>query len=377
MVGICDSLKKPDLAAFRLCEARVAEGDGLKELDQGAQGLEYRDLKKGPQRVVSEAAQNDSTSSQEVYQRLLDVVESEEDSRVRAYAKNLKKTPAFSSTWLQILRDKGEVQVPFIFDDLDATTNSDEKLFKLCIAKVQELEKVLAKKKLKAGSAEYQEAMARALFDFITASPKSGGLGIQFENSADRPTRAIGEVYAQGKATCLEFVYLFSALGRMAKSTVVPVEVFRNQDGLVIQHVRMALMTGEGSKTKTIFFDISDQEPPGERKDEAWLPLSQLELLAYYYNSQAITAPIANMGKIYEKALSFAPRQYMVLTNFAEWLRFEGQAKQALPVLEKAKQSNEFYPYLFASLAKVYEELGEKTKAKEAKTRAEKLFKPI
>jgi len=375
-VGTCDALKSRDANAFQLCEARVSEGDHLSDLDIGSERLDYTDLKKGPQKVQASQASDQTLDPQEVYGRVLDVVESEEASRIRAYSKISGKTPSFPSQWLQILKDKGQIQVPFIFDDLDATTDGDEKLFQACLKEVTTLRRKFQKQGLKETSPEHQKAMADALFDFLREEKNKGGLGITFESSGQRPTRMIGQVYTDGKATCLEFVYLMSALGRMAHLPWKPIEVFRNSDGLVVQHVKIALSQGEEKNRKTWFYDISESKV-NEDAGEIWSPLSELELLAYFYNSQAISGAVGDMGAHYEQALRYAPTQYMVLTNYAEWQLAQGSPKDALKALEKAKGANSFYPYVFTGLKKVYENLGEKKKAMQAKQEADRLFQSL
>ncbi len=376
MSSYCSGLKSQDVHAFNLCKDREAQGDTLTELDRGVDRLDYSDLKKGPRRVWAEQAGNGKLSPNEIYRRYLDLIEQEEASRSRSYLKNLQKPPAFDSKILKLFKDKGDSSVPFVFDDLNPKTDADEKLFLLCLKQIQKIEKALLKQGLKKNTPEFREEMAKELFDFLQRPANKGGLGIKLDKKANRGTRNLTEIHAQGKATCLEFLYLYSALGRAAGLDILPIEVFRDQEGLVVLHVRAGLRPDPSDPDKILFFDISDGLA-GERRGEAWVELNRLDLLGYYHNTLAIDAPTDKMEDCFKKALAFSPSLYMVLTNYARWmLEGGGKADQAMKLLEKSEQVNPFYPPTFEEQGKAYAAQGKKQEAKEAEKKAEGLYQP-
>lgn len=370
MASFCASLKNLDNQAFSLCQQRETEGDLLVDLDVGVSRLNFKDPDQ-PKRVL-EGAGDKAPSPQEVYQRYLTLVFQEERDRSKKYLKNLTKPPAFTSSQLETLHKNAKADVPFVFDDLDPKTKEDEKLFKSCLKKIQKVKKQLAKEKLKTGSMEYNKRLGTELFHFIVDPTKKGGLGVQFEGNATRADRSLAGIVTAKQATCVEFVFLYTALARLADLEVMPLEVFRNQKGYLEEHVRIALRLDPDDPKKTYFFDISDGLA-GEREGEQWTEISYLDLWAYYYNDAYIGADNSKDEENFLKqALRFSPGQYMVLSNYGHWLLDQGgDANESLKLFLKAYNTNPQYPFILRGMARVYD-----LQAKAARQRAEELLKP-
>ncbi|MFO1519802.1 MAG: hypothetical protein U1F57_09105 [bacterium] len=373
MSDFCASLQKQDAAAFALCETLAQEGATLKTLDQGYSRLDFRQASK-PARVTEEAG-NGALSPPEVYDAFLRFVEDEEDRRVRATSQKMTKPPTFDPKRLKFLKEKGETIVPWVFDDLNPKTTDDEKLFLQALKRIEEIKKDLKGKKLSEGTAEHSRALAEALLDFLQATPKKGGLELVYDPDGSHPARSFGDVLRERKMNCLEFLYLYLALGRMAGLSVFPIDVFRNAKGDLLEHVAMALRYDPKDPQKILFLDIAvgkaSETPAGP-----WAELSRMDLIAYFYNSQATTADKEKAGDLYLKALRYAPLHYMALSNYGGWLEdVKGQLKEAEKFLLQAEKVNPQYPFPYLGLEKVYTRQGLTQKATAAHQKAEELFK--
>lgn len=374
MTSLCSGLKTKDNQAFSLCKARVSAGDTLVELDAGVSRLDFKDPDK-PQRSLQDRGDG-KVSPEEVYGRFLDTVLAEEGRRAQSYLKNLSKPPKFNSLLLKNFKDNANTRVPFVFDDLDATTDQDEKLFVACLKKIQKIKTTVGKEGLKEGSKAYRKRLAEELFHFIRDAKKDGGLGIDYDAATSRADRDLSGIAREGKASCLEFVFLFDALARLAGLPAVPVEVFRDQKGYLNEHVRIAVKLDDADPSQIIFVDISD-DLIGERKKELWAEIPRLELLSYYYNGLNVESNVAaDREKFLRQALRYAPTQYMTLNNLGHLLLENGTPEKALTFFLQGIDVNPQYPFLHKGLAKVYEAQGSKKKAEAERRTAEDLFKP-
>jgi tetratricopeptide (TPR) repeat protein len=395
MAEFCTPLKKEDPHAHALCEKLATRGETLQSLDRGVTRLDYPRNSK-PRRVL-EGKGDGKVSGPEVYRKWLDRVESEEDRRAREYYQDLTKPPGertyctnfskpspFHSKDLQFLKDKGNTEVPFIFDDLDPKTHHDEELFCKSLAKVKEIKEDLKTKGLKEKSPEYNKALAVALFDFVRTPKDKGGLGIQFLQKAKGPGRNLGQIYAEGSATCLEFVELYYALGRIAGLSIVPIEVFRNAEGKIVEHIRIGVYLEFSNPKKILFLDIAianGKITEKDYKEDVWGETSLLGLLSYHYNSLAIAAyNKREAGPLYRQALRYSPLEYMILNSYAWWLMQsngkQARVKAASAVLHKALRINPHYPFIFLNLSEVYKAQGQIEKADYAVKKANALFQP-
>jgi hypothetical protein len=374
MTTFCSPLKKQDPYAHALCEELADRGYTLEELDRGVTRLDYTNQKEPKRMSVGKGDRK--VSAQEVYQESIDVVEREEDRKVREYIKNIASPPPFESANLQLLKDKGSTIIPWIFDDLNHNTLHDEDLFINCLKKIKEIKQTLHSKGLQENSVDYKKALAIALFDFIRTPKNKGGLGIEYTPIAERPLLNLGETYLAGKANCVEFVNFYYALGRAAGLQVIPIELFRDSKGLPHLHIRVGIRLDPTNPKKMFFLDLGDGLI-GERNGEVWGELSRLDLLAYYYDSLSFSQSVQPIPFI-EQALRYSPFEYIALNNYAAALWTAGAPPHmVLKIYRKARQINPHYPLTYKGLEKIYRSIGKNRETAWAQKKAETLFGAI
>lgn len=380
--SLCIPLKPQDPHAFALCEERLRAGDRKHDLDIGTDRLDYSDPK-GPRRIWESQPHDNAISPQEIYRRQVDLVEKEEKVRAQVYLKNLKAPPAFESKLLRDLKERGATQLPFIFEDLDPKTRDDEIFFRIALKKIQQTQNSLAIKGIYPESANYQEQMALALFAWIRRPRIFRGLGIKYVDRPPYPAKNLGQIFSLRKASCLEFTYLFLALGRLARLNVIPIEVFRNTEGQLILHNRIGVLLRhqeslvtkspvslgkpqspkrlsslDGKETDILFLDIADGLA-GKRLGEVWWEISRLDLIALYYNDFGVLNRGEKAKSHFEKALRYAPSHYLVRTNLGFWhLKVMQDGENGLREFLEAKRDNPQFPFLYKGLEIIYRAKG-------------------
>jgi tetratricopeptide repeat protein len=337
----CSPLKTEDPLAYRLCQDRLRDGDLTDLLDRGTTRLDFSQAGR-PRRVSEEKAGDGRISVPEVYDRYLQVVE----------AKGLRI-------------DETSPRVPWA---------SDEGLLRATLGHLSSVRSRLLKQGLLPETVSWRMALSTGLFDWIRRPRREGGLGIHFSPATDRPPRDLGEILRLGESNCLEFAFLYTAVGRAAGLETVPLEVFRDASGRAAEHFMVGVRLDPQDPSRLFFLDLADGSA-GEKTAKIFAESSRLELLSYYYNALALTAPAREAGRLYERALRFAPSQYMVLNNYAWWLfHVAGRPDAALAVLHKAESINPQYPYIYLGLAEVYEKTGRGADARSARAKADTLF---
>jgi tetratricopeptide (TPR) repeat protein len=160
----------------------------------------------------------------------------------------------------------------------------------------------------------------------------------------------------------------------MAGIPAAPFEVFRDSKGNLVEHVRVGVRIDPNHSDRIFFLDLSNGLA-SERSGDLQAEISPSDLLAHYYNTVGISTPIEKAGHFFRKALSFSPDQYMVLSNYGNWLlETGGSTDEAMTVLLKASRSNPHFPFIWIGLEKAYTLKGDPKNARLAKQKAEALF---
>ncbi len=375
MADFCAPLKREDPNAFTGCLQLKKMGYTFDQLNRGVTRLHY--IPGNEPIRIPDGTGDDKLSPAEIYNPLAQLAENEQMRLAHRLLKdkNLLFPHSFKFPHHEFLKNQVKTIHPAIFD-LSDPKQAD--LFKIVIKKIQTIQKEMLTKKLNVGSEGYVRHFSQALFKFIQAEKESGGLGITFSNNNRRAIRNFSELFEAGVATCIEFVNLFVALGRIANLPVVPLEVLKNEKGEAIQHDFIGVRLDPKNKKKMLFFDIQTGFQ-GKKAKDIYSEIGRLELMSRYYNSQIFLTPnsAAPILKNLKKSLQLTPSDYLINTNFARVLIVtNGPVEQILSSLFKVHQSYKNYPYFFLGLSELFEAQGDKNTSRTAKKISEKLNNP-
>lgn len=353
-----------DENAFRVCEY-LSKNFGLEEADFDT-GVPHVVRPEGEAAYLEPALPDGAVDTQEIYAKAIELAWAEEDdNRAEVNTSSFKDDFTFYSPLNSFLSSDADMNVPFLFGDLKGGGKA-EWLFKRIVMKAEML-KTAAKVKVGGEETpEYRRALSRKIFSFIKKPPKKGGMGIKFDKTAESPQRDLVEMMESRKATCVEFANLYIAIARQAGLVARPVEVYTDENGDYIDHLKVAVELGDG---ETVFFGLNDGE--GLHPNEEWSFISMNDLVAHDLNARSMLdcpeygsgGVIECKGSYLERALDLSPGHYMALRNTALWHYKQGDLETSLEYYLKSRDEYPDYPNTRSDLSKIYLKLGKYAEA--------------
>lgn len=363
MSDFCNKIKA-DGNALKICDY-LADQYNLKKSDFDT-GVSHVVRPEGGAAYLEPAISDGTVDSQEIYARAIEFAWAEEDdNRAGVDTSSFEDDFTFHSPLNEFLSSNADMRIPWLFDDLEKDDKADW-MFTRIILKVEGMNHMLRMNGLSEGTPEYNKGLARKIFRFIEKAPKKGGMGIEFDEEAKSLQRDLMEVMDSHRATCVEFVNLFIAVARQAGLVARPVEVYTDEDGDFIDHLKVAVELGDG---EVVFFGLHDGE--GLHKNEEWSFISMNDLLAHDFNARSMLdcpeygseGAIECKGSYLERALDFSPRHYMALRNTALWHYKQGDLESSLEYYLKSRDEYPGYPNTIYDLNKIHIKLGNHVEA--------------
>ena len=96
-------------------------------------------------------------------------------------------------------------------------------------------------------SPEFNRSLATGIFNWMTSSRESGGLGIQYRLHHE-PEANADEVLSRGYATCTEFLYTYYGIATLAGLEVYPLEIPFEQADNNIVHMGLVISLGNNQQ---------------------------------------------------------------------------------------------------------------------------------
>lgn len=228
------------------------------------------------------AKADDVSDPQKVYRRAV--------QEAVAEAKSNFLRPSSYYPFLKFLRDKAQMTVPFIFEDLDPHRRVDENL----------LRAISARRSLLTRAADYHR--------FLTAADQ---LGIRFDaNAIGSPTPHALDAVEAKKGNCLSFVLLEYGISLLLGQSM---RIYDQVDLPQKAHVLISL----GSD----YLDPEDGILPVAPRSQALVEISFMDLIAYFHYNQALSE-LCQKGETRQgetcqelellKAQRYAPRNFRV-----------------------------------------------------------------
>jgi tetratricopeptide (TPR) repeat protein len=363
MSDFCNKVKS-DQNAFKACEY-LANIFGLEEADFDT-GIPHVVRPEGDVAYLEPASPDGVVQPAEVYASAIELAfAEEEENRSRVDTSSLEPNFAFESPLHEFLAFNADMRIPWLFDNLQDGGKS-EWLFKRVVMKAKMLKSAAKIKAGEDGTPKYKKCLAQKIFHFIRKAPKTGGLGVKFDGKAKSPQRDLMEVVKSRKATCVEFANLYIAIARQAGLVARPVEVYTDENGDYIDHLKVAVELGDG---EIVFFGINDGE--GLDPNEEWSFISMNDLMAHDLNARSMLdcpeygskGAIECKGSYLERALDFSPGHYMALRNMALWYYKQGDLESSLEYYLKSRDEYPDYPNTRNDLSKIYLKLGKYAEA--------------
>ena len=358
MSGFCNKLKA-DTNALKICDY-LADQYNLKKSDFDT-GLSRVVRPAGKDAYLKPGVPDGDVEAAEVYAKAMEYAEAEEDfNRLQVDTSYFESDFTFKSPLLSFLATAADMRIPWLFDDLEGDDRA-EWIFPRVVLKMKLLKSMAKMTGHEEGTPEYERALAQKIFRFIE-TPKKGGMGIKFDEEAKSPQRNLMEVMDSHQATCIEFVNLYIAVARQAGLKVRPVEVYTDEEGDFVDHVKVAVELSNGD---VVFFGLHDGE--GLHPNEKWSFMSKSDLAAHDLNARSILncagsvyGEVTECKRFYlERALDLSPNHYMALYNLGHlsWVR-EGDLEASLEYFLKAREAYPEHPNTILNIKKVYSELG-------------------
>ena len=354
MSDFCKQVKT-DASAYAICEY-LAENYGLgaNDFDQGVSRVMRPE---GADAYLMPGTPDGLVEVAEVYAKAIELAEEEED-RIRARYEDGFKLDYDAP--LHSFLAENDMRISWLFMNA-GPGDRGEWLFERIQWKVDGFHSMLALEGIEEDTPEYRRSLAIEIFEFMRKPASRGGMGIAADSKDSDEHRSISEVMASGRTSCIEFLIVYTAIARHAGLDVRPVEVYTNEEGKPIGHVVVGVELGDG---ETLFISVNGEVGLG--KKQRWSFMSRQDLLAYDYNSRAqlnCRGEHSCQRALYERALDFSPRQYMVLYNMG-YLEFDaGDYQSSIKYLESAVEEFPDYYEARYNLAKVYEFSGNEVDA--------------
>jgi len=263
----------------------------------------------------------------DIYAAAIDAAEREQDADHERAAKSVFVDDSFEfdSPFACFLSQRGDMRIPWLFTDCAADTQA-EWYFERVVAKVESFKMMAVSDGLKPGSPEYNKTVALDIFDFIRKPAKRGGMGIVFDEEQKDPEKNALGVIKAGKATCIEFVILYTALSNLAGIDARPVQVHYDNAIMPADHALVGLELGDD---EVLFMDLMVNDSgifSKKRPDARWKFMTELELLAHDYNIRASrnnpSGPSETCDEFVKmrllRSLDFSPDNHIVLSNLGQ-----------------------------------------------------------
>lgn len=363
MSGFCKKIKG-DQYALKICE-HLSENFGLAKADFDT-GVPHVVRPEDADAYLEPASPDGAVQPAEVYAKAIELAQAEEDeNRAEVDASSFEDGFTFYSPLNKFLSSNADMNIPWLFDDLKEEGKAGW-WFTRVVEKAKLLKIAAGINGQEEGTPEYNKGLARKIFKFIKKSPKKGGMGVKFDKDAESPQRSLVEVMDSRKATCIEFVNLFIAVARMAGLDARPIEVYTDEDGDYIDHIKVAVELGDG---ETLFLGLNDGV--GLHPNEEWSFISMNGLMAHDLNARSMVdcpeygtdGAIECKGSYLSRALDLSPGHYMALRNTAYWHYKQGDLESSLEYYLKSRDEYPGYPLTRYDLNKIYLKLGKDAKA--------------
>lgn|GEM_PF-4398988 len=354
-----------DANARAICEHLAdSRGFGARDLDVGV----ARIVRPEDGRAHIERGRPDGEiDSAEVYARAVELAEAEEDGQRARYLQggdhfHFEMDCPFQS----FLRDGAGLRIPWLLYDGGRVERSNW-LFSRIQWKVEGFMSTSRLAGADAQSPAYKRELALKIFEFIRKSPQRGGMGISFDKDGG-PHSDIYEVIESRKATCIEFVNLYLAIARQAGLDARPVEVYDDNEGRSIDHLKIGIPLGDGWD---LFLDL--KTGVGMREGKRWSYISKSDLVAYDYNARALLNCRGEDGETdaecvmhnLEYAHAVSPHQYMVLYNLGYYAHETGDLESSAEYFMRARDEFPQHARTRYNLSTVLGELGKAQDASE------------
>jgi hypothetical protein len=355
MTKICKGVENTFLAD--VCQAAEERGDLTQAFDLGFEETRLVSDQDSGAKIVRETAGagDDVMSLPEAADRFLESLTS-------------------ASPLYPFLRKK--IEIPWIADDLDSTTNGDDELISWLTDHIHAIQSDLASQKVDPNDFDYTVRLCRELLAEMTKPAKDGGLGLTFDTDEGHAARSLIDVWRDRKANCVEFADLFLQASQIAGIPVEPLELYQDANGASQQHVRIGLRNPATSSVEKIV-DLQSGYFSDPIPGELWTPISKRELLADYYNMRGAREDDATRAEAdIDIALQLNPHHYLILFNKAYYCYRREDLGAAKDLLLASIRSNPRYARAYQNLILVAGDLGDRKLASWAEGRRKNLTDP-